>query len=149
MSKKKIACPGAATPGQAVEIAKDHASFFVHDITSEGDTQPLFIESLLPKGEENALCTADLMKMAGLSDKRALQHIIAQERAHGALILSKGGGRGGYFLAANRDEIAAYEKTLTRRALSTLKTLKTARAALREIEGQGSLFDSPEGREHG
>lgn len=100
-----------------------------------------YIESLLPRGEANAVPTKALLKLAGLSDARAMQKQIESERAKGALILSKGGDGGGYFLPTSRAEIARYEQTLRRRALSTLRTLKTARRALKLIDGQTTMED--------
>ena len=102
-----------------------------------------FVESLLPCGAENAIPTAELVKACGFSSARELQKQIEAERLHGALILSRSGNGGGYFLpsegAAGQREIAEYVNTLRARALNTLRTLKTANAALEIIEGQETL----------
>ena len=97
------------------------------------------VESFLPYGERNAIPTKQLVQMVGYRDARSLQAEIERERADGALILSKAVDGGGYFLPENRAEIARYEATLRRRALSTLRTLKTARAALQMIDGQMTM----------
>ncbi len=96
-----------------------------------------FIESLLPHGEAHAIPTAQLVDLAGYRSVRELQKQIEKERAHGALILSS--STGGYFLPADRAEVVRYMLTLRRRALSTLRTLRSARHALRVCEGQEVL----------
>lgn len=92
------------------------------------------IEALLLRGEANAVSTAQLVELTGYGSARQLQKQIEAERANGALILSSTGG--GYFLPADREEIRRYELTLRRRALSTLRTLRAARKALRVCDGQ-------------
>ena len=96
------------------------------------------IAALLPRGEVNAVSTADLMALAGFRTARQLQKQIETERAAGALILSA--STGGYYLPqlgeAGRAELIRYERTLRSRAIHTLRTLKTARRALRELDGQ-------------
>ena len=63
----------------------------------------------------------------------------------GALILSKSGSGGGYYLPddgeAGRREIAAFVRTVNARAVNSLRTLKAARRALEIAEGQTNLFD--------
>ena len=44
------------------------------------------IASILPVGKENAISTADLVKLSGCSSSRELQQHIAYERNHGAII---------------------------------------------------------------
>lgn len=102
------------------------------------------IESLLLYGETNAISTARLVQLAGMRDARQLQSQIERERIDGALILSRGGSGGGYFLPADRAEIAKYESTLRRRALSTLRTIRSARAALRVLPGQEVIANERE-----
>lgn len=102
------------------------------------------IESLLPHGEGNAIRTAQLVALAGCGSARQLQKLIEAERAHGALILSS--STGGYFLPSSdpdeaRAEIKAFVATVTRRAVSSLSVLESARAALRVLPGQGVLGD--------
>ena len=101
------------------------------------------IEALLRHGEKNAIATQDLVKLAEARTARDLQSDIEQERIAGALILSKGGHGGGYFLPAEgeagRQEIAAFIRTLNARAVSTQRTLKAARRALASLDGQGQI----------
>ena len=96
------------------------------------------IEALLPVGEGNAIPSAELVKLSGVRSIRELQHLIEQERRSGALILSSSSG--GYYLPANRAEISRYVATLQRRAISTLRTLKTARQALKVMPDQEKLI---------
>ncbi len=97
------------------------------------------IAALLPVGEKNAIPTTELVKLSGLRSVRELQKQIESERHSGALILSS--STGGYFLPENRAEISRYVATLQRRAISTLRTLKTARQALKVLPNQEVLRD--------
>lgn len=98
------------------------------------------IADILPKGEENAIKSEELARMAGVSTTRQLRLLVADERAAGALILST--LKGGYFMpddgAKGRAEITAYSRTLEARALNTLKALSPARRALRKMEAADS-----------
>ena len=98
---------------------------------------------MLLRGEKYAIPTRDLVERAGAHSARDLQSEIEEERAAGALILSKGGPGGGYFLPAagetGRREIAAFIRTLNARAVSTQRTLKAARRALAELDGQAVM----------
>ena len=94
------------------------------------------ISELLWCGRENAICTKDLLTITGLKNARTLQNIIERERAEGALILSTSQHGGGYFLPSEGEtgirEMLEFERTLNARALNTLRTLKTVRAALKK-----------------
>lgn len=104
------------------------------------------IFNMLPKGAENAVTSAELVRRTGLESVRELQKVIAQERAAGALILSN--SRAGYFLPAEGKkgqlEISEFISVLRRRALNTLKALRTAKEALEIVDTQLTLFDMPE-----
>jgi hypothetical protein len=106
--------------------------------TTQGRGLQAPIADLLPRGEKNAIPTRELMSLSGYASARQLQKQIEAERAAGALILSA--STGGYFRPSagevGRAEICRYEATLRRRAISTFRTLKTARRALRELDGQ-------------
>lgn len=125
---------------RAQEQAALQGSTFSNDnfITDKSRTQG-HIEALLQYGEQNAIPARELVKLTGYSSTRTMQTEIEHERAEGALILSKCSEGGGYYLPCSRAEIVRYEKTLRQRALSTLRTLKTAHAALQMIEGQEGL----------
>lgn len=98
------------------------------------------IAPLLPRGEKNALSTAELVRITGAKSVRELQKGIEAERAQGALILSVSGRDDGYFLPSEGEagacEIARFVATLQVRALNTLRTLHTAKAALEQCAGQ-------------
>lgn len=98
------------------------------------------IEPLLPRGEENALSTAELVRVTGFKSARELQKVIEAERAQGALILSVSGRDGGYFLPSEGEagvrEISRFVATLQARALNTLRSLRAAKAALEQCVGQ-------------
>lgn len=98
------------------------------------------VSCCLMHGAGNAIRTADLVKMTGYRSARDMQKAIEFERAHGALILSKGGSGGGYFLPADGEagqrELFDFIQTLQARALNTLKALRSAKAALQIIPGQ-------------
>ena len=102
-----------------------------------------FVESLLVSagayGSENAVRTPDLLSMSGIRDKRGLQHLIEKERSAGAVICSKCRSGGGYYLPSSKSEIVDYERTLTSRALGTLRSLRSARRALKIMDGQTQL----------
>lgn len=98
------------------------------------------IASLLPRGEANAVSTAELVRLTGAKSARDLQVVIAAERADGALILSTCRRGGGYYLPAEgeqgRAELLAFTRTLDSRAKQTIKALRSARRALRTVDGQ-------------
>ena len=141
--KTKNAHPCAATREWATETrAPGQATHISHFENSTANQRKQYcIESLLLHGAENALSTADLVRLAGCETARQLQKDIAFERAHGALILSS--TTGGYFLPdcgeKGRRELLDYVRTLHARAFNTLKAAKYAKAALRLIDGQVSL----------
>ena len=105
--------------------------------------KPGFVEAFLPQGEANAVCTAQLVALTGYRSSRELQKEIERERAAGALILSRSGDGGGYFLPdtgeAGKREIAAFVRTVNARAVNSLRTLKAARRALAELDGQEEM----------
>lgn len=84
--------------------------------------------AILPVGKENKISSEDLAKKLGVN-KRELQEHIAEARANGDLILSSASG--GYFLPACREEVVEFDKTLSCRALNTLKARKVARQYLK------------------
>jgi hypothetical protein len=151
MSEKRNTPTGAATSaGAGTEAALTGTAFSDAQSTTATNSRQLgFIESLLLSGGAigagNAIRTAALVRMAGLSDARSLQSEIERERAAGALILSRNGSPGGYFLPsdgeAGKREIAVYVSTLRARALNTLRTIRTAKRALRVLDGQEEIAD--------
>lgn len=100
---------------------------------------------ILPFGEENAISSKVLAQMVGVSSVRELQHRVATEREHGALILSTCRNGGGYYRPSDgpegHREIAAFIQTLQARALNTLAAIRAARKALEGVDGQLNLDD--------
>ena len=91
---------------------------------------------LLSPGEENAVSTAELQKKTGLNS-RAIRLQVASEREQGALILSC---QAGYFTPSSgekgRSEMACFIQTIRSKGLSTLRAARSARRALRQLDGQ-------------
>lgn len=130
----------------ATSKSGDENKTFIESIVSNSDfitavgTGQGRIESLLLHGSANAIRTADLVKLGGFRSVREMQKQIERERVHGALILSRGGAGGGYFLPAEGEqgqrEISSFVRTLDARARNTFRTIKAARAALQVLPGQ-------------
>ncbi len=104
------------------------------------------VESLLLHGSVNAISTADLVKLSEFNNVRSLQQEIELERSQGALILSKSGTGGGYYLPSDdpeeaRRELERFVRTLHARAINTLRTLKAAKAALEVVPGQTEVTE--------
>lgn len=115
------------------------ATIFTNQFTTGDTGRQGRVSGLLRPGAANATPTARLVQMSGFRSAREMQQEIAREREAGALILSKPGDGGGYFLASTRDELEAFHRTLSARALSTLAALKSTRLALDRIDGQTEL----------
>jgi len=141
-NKKEAPISEATLKGAEGEDALQAGNPQTQNTTATGNRQGR-IEAMLNRGEKYAIPTRELVKLAGAASVRDLQGEIEQERAKGALILSKGGTGGGYFLPATgdagRQEIAQFIRTLNARAVSTQRTLKAARRALAELEGQEQI----------
>ena len=114
----------ASAPASAATLAgaaneKSEGRF--DDRSQQDSTTPLEsrqagrIEALLQRGEANATSTRLLVTLTGMRSARELQAQIEAERNAGALILSRGGCGGGYFLPAEgeegRREIADFIRT--------------------------------------
>ena len=93
----------------------------------------------LKRGKENATSAAALAAAVGFPDTRSLQEDIAKSRAAGQVICSS--TTGGYFLPADRTEIEEFIHSLEARAKNTLLALRSAREAVRHIDGQLSIDD--------
>ena len=140
MTNKKNDRPTAATverlTGTITCPGEDTSTDPIYKYTFSINRKQGVIERLLLPGRENAMTTKQLLAITGIRYVADLQRLIERERAAGALILSKCSEGGGYYLPANRGEIARYEQTLRRRALSTLRTLRAARRVLKDVDGQ-------------
>ena len=96
-----------------------------------------FFESILPQGEENAMSTAELLRITGMSSQRVLRKLISEERATGAVILSSDKG---YFRPDSgekgRAEAEAFIATVTAKGANTIRAVQSARAFLNRLPGQ-------------
>ena len=141
MKEKENAVPAAATvrDGKTEQTAERtiQAVNSVHDSIMNMAKSQGFIESFLLHGASNAIPTNELLKLTGL-DLRQLRKQVELERRNGTLILTQ--PQGGYFLPgegeAGKDEIRTFYLIQRSKALSLLKTIKAAREALGEIDGQ-------------
>lgn len=100
------------------------------------------IERLLPYGEENAVSTAELLRLSGIKDARTLQETILYERVKKRIpILSR--SRGGYFLPspgeAGEWELRRFCHTLHNRARRTFKTARAVEKAMGETGEQTEI----------
>lgn len=98
------------------------------------------ISDFLRHGAENALSATTLCSFAETTPRR-LRHYIALERAAGAEILYRPGGRGGYFLPSldaeqAQQERLAFYRVMKARAICTFKTLRPVARALGIPAGQ-------------
>lgn len=93
-------------------------------------------EMILPKGEQNAIKSADLAARLGFNNTRVLQESIARARAEGQMILSSGRG---YYLPSSDEEVQRFIKTMENRAINTLAAIKNARRYLKIVPGQIEL----------
>ena len=140
MNERQKARADAATSTRAgAKNQAGRASFFSSNFSTGGAGRQGRVTGLLRPGVANAIPTRELVALAGFRSARELQQQIAREREAGALILSKSGDGGGYFLASTRDELEAFHRTLSARALSTLAALKSTRKALDRIDGQTEM----------
>lgn len=141
MSKTKK----ARATGGTVKRADAGASFSPEYSTRRSNRQGKIVENLLPKGEKNAIKTRELVTICGFRSARELRAQIERERAAGALILSTVRSGGGYFRPSageeGRREIAAFIRTVSRRATSSQRILKYARRALRDCAGQTRIAE--------
>lgn len=141
--REKETRPSVAALERSEETAADVRPFpCVQSNTSSGKKQGR-VESLLNHGAGNAIPTAELIELAGFKTSRQLQAQVEMERLDGALILSTSKRGGGYYLPADgpegRQEINDFIRTLNARAINTLRTLKAARRALTQLDGQEVL----------
>ncbi|MEY8428853.1 hypothetical protein AALA00_14345 [Lachnospiraceae bacterium 46-15] len=102
------------------------------------------IMDILPVGKENAISTADLVKITRCTSVRDLQERIALERNAGAVICSGSGS--GYWRAKNRQELLEFVRCMEARAKNTLAATRSAKKALQITEGQFEMGDCRYGK---
>ena len=94
------------------------------------------IAEILKTGKENAIKGAELAAVTG-DDIRGLRRRVQKEREEGMMICSSAAG---YYLPADREELAAYYKRYTVYAKRMLKTASAMKRQLDKIEGQEELI---------
>ena len=140
-AKRKTAPDDSSIKGGTRE--KEHAATLQfpaqNHIMAGPDVQG--IADILPHGAENAIISAEVMRLCGIAGIRQLRAAIAEERAAGALILSN--TTGGYYLPAEgnqgREEMQHFVNTVRSKALALLSAARPIRAALRVMDGQESI----------
>ena len=90
------------------------------------------IYEILNPGIENARPGADLCRELGITSRELMQ-IIEKERRQGRPICANTGNPHGYFLAANREELERYCRSLFKRACEIHATRKKLLATLPEL----------------
>lgn len=88
------------------------------------------IFELLSEGAENAITGRELCEILNIK-MRDLTAAIERERRDGKPICAKTGSNPGYYLAANKEEMAGYCKSLLHRAG---EIFKTRRACIQTID---------------
>lgn len=100
------------------------------------------VSSLLLQGKDNAIPASTLMDLLGVK-KRVLYSLIERERSDGAVILSRPDNGGGFFLPSDgekgRAEIVDWLRTAETRAATSFKTCRSAREAIKKLDGQQTL----------
>lgn len=89
------------------------------------------IYEMLPIGKSKRIPSAELVDRIGVKDPRELRKVIHKERAAGEVIASTSKDGGGYYIPKDQSELAEYISIMEGHALSELKVLKTARAAMK------------------
>lgn len=132
MIKNEKARLTAGTVKRETETAGQKPYSTVNCNTDEKEKQDFFIASMLPRGSENAITTAELLRRTGYACKRQMTKAIQAERKAGALIASRTDGQGGYFQPSSRAELEDYVQSMTGRAKSIFVSIRAARKALKE-----------------
>lgn len=91
----------------------------------------------IPIGKENAIHQTTLASLMGVSPE-VVKRMVREARQSGFEILS---GKQGYWLAKDDAERAACIRMFSMSAISHLKTARTIKSPLNNLDGQISLFD--------
>lgn len=97
------------------------------------------IAEYIPFGANNAIKRNVLVDLLGCSD-REVRRMIEVARQEGAVILNFSDGKG-YFRPEKKEEVEKYIRQEEARAKSIFFNLKSAKIALRKIEGQLTMDD--------
>ena len=136
MIKNKKTPATVAAVGREAEQAARQKPYSKTNYNTDDDKrqEQFYIAGMLPRGSENAITTAELLRRSGFQSKRLLTKEIEAERRAGALILSKNDALGGYFLPSCRAEVENFVQSMTGRAKSIFVSIRAARKALREMD---------------
>ena len=97
----------------------------------------IMIQDYLAKGEENARTGKELCRLLGLT-ARDVSEAVEKARRDGVPICANTGSNPGYYIAATKDDMTRYCRSLWKRAG---EIHKTRRACLKTIE------DLPDGKQ--
>jgi hypothetical protein len=102
------------------------------------------IAEYIPYGAENAIARHELLKIAqyflGDISDREMRRILETSRQNGNIIINFQNGKG-YFRPETREEVEQYIRQEEARAKKIQFNLKSARKALRKMEGQLTIDD--------
>ncbi len=135
------ACTDAPTSTQAIEekaaeqVAFPSCAYFTAEPAPRQSWQ---IAEFLGQGAENAVTAAELAVVCSFRSRRQFRRQVESERRQGALILADAHG---YFLpskdpARARQELLQFVRTAEAKSRSLLRTIRTARQALRQCGQQ-------------
>lgn len=141
-NNKENARPNAATSERVKGEISIAAKISPHEqYIPEREKSQVIVSDFLCMGAENAIHAKELARLVGCSTPRQLQHLVAQERRSGTLILSD--TKGGYYLPdtgiKGRNEIARYVGAMSRRAARICAVTEGARQALNVLYGQEEI----------
>ena len=127
----------ARSAGDAAKQAAagcDRAGQQSHKQYNTAPAQKASIYDLLPVGAEYAISRRQLSQITGLPDRR-LRRQIAEERKAGLLILSSTAEvGGGYFRAADTQELRRWVAMMTAHINATLAAIRAAQEAIAASE---------------
>ncbi len=90
----------------------------------------------IPMGKKNAISVQQLAELSGAHSESSLRKDIAELRKSGELICSSSCG---YYRPATRAELADFIKRMESHAIGVFQAIKSAREAMKQIEGQQHL----------
>ncbi len=138
MANSKKARPDGGASGRAAgyDRAGQQSRNKQYNTVQDGKARTIY--DLLPVGAEYAISRRQLSQITGLPDRR-LRRQIAEERRAGLLILSSTAEvGGGYFRAADVQELRRWVAMMTAHINATLAVIRAAQEAIeagREIGG--------------
>ena len=90
----------------------------------------------IPSGNQNAVSVQRLAELTGARSERCLRADVRELRKAGELICSSPGG---YYRPATRAEIADFIERMEGHAIGVFQAIKSAREAMKQMEGQQSF----------